>query len=363
MNISLFEYTRHFRLNKHSKNDRLLDMRTRTSNTIEDKIAHLLQIGKPNSFICSTLQTSPKRVARVSKILKTENRVPPPLKIGQPSKLNGNIISFIRNETEENPRLGSWSLGNKISKELELSISASLISRTRRKIGYVYTHPRKRQALTEKQISKRIEFCENNIKIFEKWYKNVIITDESRFGMYPDSSRLWLQRGNYNERTFVSEEKFYPTIMAWAGIGYNYKSKLIIIDSTLNATNYIKMLEENNVIDDIKSKTTNRAVMYFQQDGAPAHNAKIAKEYIRSKIELIDDWPSNSPDLSVIENLWAILKQRLKVNPPQNLEELKNRLIEEWEKIDQETINKLMEEYPARFYLCIKEKGKSISRF
>ena len=64
--------------------------------------------------------------------------------------------------------------------------------------------------------------------------------------MYFDSSRLWMQRGNYNERIFVLYEKFYSTIMVWAGIGYNYKSKLVIIESTLNATSYIKMLEENN---------------------------------------------------------------------------------------------------------------------
>ena len=336
-------------------------MRAKTGNTIEAKIAHLLQIGKSYSFICTNLQTSPKRVSRVNKSLKNENRIPPPLKLGQPLKVNPEVISYIRNETEENPRLGSSSLSNKMSKELEVSLSSCLISRIRRRIGYVYTHPRKRQALSQKQIENRIKFCEENIKKFEKWRRNFIITDESRFGMYPDSSHLWLQRGNYNERTFVSFEKFYPTIMVWGGIGYNYKSKLIIIESTLDSEGYINMLKENNIIEDIKTKIKDRT-MSFQQDGAPAHNAKKTKEYIRSEIELIDDWPANSPDLSVIENLWAIIKKKLKVNPPQSLNELKNRLIEEWDKIDQETINKLMEEYPARFRLCIKEKGKSISR-
>ena len=104
----------------------------------------------------------------------------------------------------------------------------------------------------------------------------MIITDESRFGIYPDSSRLWLQRGNYNEKTFVSMEKYYPTIMVWAGIGYNYKSKLIIVESTLTADAYIKLLDDNQIIEDIKSKVCDREI-FFQQDGAPAHNAKKRK--------------------------------------------------------------------------------------
>ena len=336
-------------------------MRANTSNTIEGKIAHLLRIEKTYAFICQTLQTSPKRVSRVSKSLKDLNQVPPPLKIGQPTKVSNDITDFIRNNTEEEPRMSSENLSKKILEEFNVSLCSSLVSITRRKIGYVFTHPRKRQAFNQNQIAKRIQFCEKQIENAEKWRHNIIITDESRFGMYPDSSRLWLRRGNYNEKTFVSTEKFYPTIMVWAGIGYNYKSQLIILERTLNAESYIQMLEDNHIIEDIKTKNPGQ-IMWFQQDGAPAHNSKKTKKYITKLIHLVDDWPANSPDLSVIENLWAIIKQRIKINPPRTLEELKNRLIEEWNKLDQNLINNLIMEYPDRFRLCIREKGKSIAR-
>ena len=336
-------------------------MRANSSNTIEGKIAHLLRIGKTYSFICQTLQTSPKRVSRVSKSIKSFDQVPPPLKIGQPPKVSKDITNFIRDNTEEEPRMSSESLSKKIFNEFNVSICSSLVSITRRKIGYVFTHPRKRQALNQNQINRRIQFCEKHIENVEKWRYNIIITDESRFGMYPDSSRLWLHRGIYNEKTFVSTEKFYPTIMVWAGIGYNYKSKLIILETTLNADSYIKMLKDNQIIEEIKSKNPDR-IMWFQQDGAPAHYSKKAKKYICKLIQLVDDWPSNSPDLYVIENLWAIVKQRIKINPPTTMNELKDRLIEEWNKIDQNLINNLMMEYPDRFRLWIREKGKSIAR-
>ena len=263
-------------------------MRAKSSNTIEAKIAHLLRIGKSYAFICENLQTSPKRVSRVSKFLKTENQIPPPLKIGQPKKVSKEISDFICDNTDEEPRMSSECLSKKISDEFNVAICSSLVSITRRKIGYVFSHPRKRQALSEAQIAKRIQFCNRNIENVERWRYNIIITDESRFGMYPDSSRLWLRRGIYNEKTFVSTEKFYPTIMVWAGIGYNYKSKLIILDSNLNADNYIKMLEDNQIVEDIKNKHPNR-IMWFQQDGAPAHKSKKTKKYLGALIQLVED--------------------------------------------------------------------------
>ena len=94
------------------------------------------------------------------------------------------------------------------------------------------------------------------------------------------------------------------------------------------------MLEENKILEDIIKKRTGEK-MCFQQDGAPAHNAKKSKYYIKSKINLIDEWPPNSPDLFVIENLWAILKKRIIKRKPNTIEEIKEILVEEWDNLDQ----------------------------
>ena len=162
-------------------------------------------------------------------------------------------------------------------------------------LGFKYFFPRKRQALTQQQIIKRIEFCKKQLECnIEKWTKQVIITEESRFGIYPDNSMIWIRRGCYNEQSFVSTNKFTKTFMVWGGIGYNYKSKLIFVDDQLSTDKYIQMLESNEVLQQIHLKFENNEV-FFQQDGAPAHKASKSIQYIKSKINLIEDWPPNSP--------------------------------------------------------------------
>jgi hypothetical protein len=67
--------------------------------------------------------------------------------------------------------------------------------------------------------------------------------------------------------------------------------------------------------------------------------------------------PPQSPDLNVIENVWRIIKQRVKQRKPTTVDELRQYVKEEWDRITQEEINKLVDTMPRRITECHKRGG------
>ena len=70
-------------------------------------------------------------------------------------------------------------------------------------------------------------------------------------------------------------------------------------------------------------------------------------------------WPAQSPDLNPIEHLWTHLKKKLAEyeQPPKEILELWERAEAEWNKIDKEVCQNLIESMPRRIEAVIGAKG------
>ena len=190
-------------------------------------------------------------------------------------------------------------------------------------------------------------------------WKKVLWSDESRFTLdfHDGRVRVHRMRGERYASCCISEHDRYGggSVMVWAGVWYGGRTDAILIEGNLNAEQY-----KDRIVIPIVIPTAHENDLVFQDDNARPHRAALVKSAITSARIPTLPWPARSPDLSPIEHAWDELGRRVRndcAQPPSTLQELAQRLKEQWSLLDQSFLDTLFTSMPHRIAACIAAKG------
>ncbi len=224
----------------------------------------------------------------------------------------------------------------------EAGVSASRVTTLRRlqEKGY--------QATSEPETTSEASYlgCGEKELTVALWSK-VLFSDESKFciSFGNQGPRVWRKSGEaQNPCCLKSSVKFPQSVMIWAAMSSAGVGPLCFLKSTVNAAIYQEILE--HLMLPSADKLYGDADFIFQQDLAPAHTAKGIKSWFNDHGVTVLDWPANSPDLNPIENLWGIVKRKMRDTRPNNADDLKATVKETWASIPPQQCHKLITSMP-----------------
>ena len=173
----------------------------------------------------------------------------------------------------------------------------------------------------------------------QRWRKLTvahIFGDESRFQLYPVDGRLRVRR--------LPGERFRPgcqahrvqagggSVHVWGAFHNSAKSPLVLPDGYLTGVLYRGILQ-NTLVPFARHYFGDN--YRYQDDNATPHRARVVLDFLQQGNVTKMEQPPRSPDCNPIEHLWDELGRAISSmdNPPQNLDELRQALLDKWAQI------------------------------
>ena len=214
----------------------------------------------------------------------------------------------------------------------------------------------KKPPLTQQHRQARLKFALDHVAWTNEW-RNVIFTDEKKFNLDGPDGLHHYWHDLWEEKQVVSRRAFGGgSVMVWAGFGYFGKTAIVILDGRQNSTKYQDTLG-NHLLPVALLITEDNWIL--QQDNAPCHVSADTCRWFEANDVTLLSWPSRSPDLNPIENLWGWLARRVYRNGRQfnDRGQLQLAIKEGWNEIPDALLQSLVASMAERMKAVLIANG------
>ena len=260
------------------------------------------------------------------------------------------------------------------------AVALGISSRSLRRILHMdlHFHPYKMmmaQELNQTDFANRQNLCENMLEQIAP-EAAFFSSDEAHFhlcgAVNKQNFRYWAES---NPQIIQEIPLHSPKLTVWCAISqfgvigpYFFEEDGVTV--TVNSERYVAMLQ-NYLQPRMEEIIENEGlgVVWFQQDGATAHTARISLNILRQMfpgrlVSLRGDlgWPARSPDLSICDFfLWGHLKEKVFKSRPNTLPQLRERIIEEVNAIPRDMCERAVRNFRERLQQCVAANGRHLA--
>lgn len=271
----------------------------------------------------------------------------------RPRKTTADIDDEIMQHFQDNPFTAACSLAN------DYDISRWTLRRRLNEGGLFNFTPAYQTQLTQEQKDRRVEFCEENYGI--NW-DFVVFSDEKTFKSCNDRAMtLWRPKKQRYNPLYVQETTHSGRITCgvWGFITRGGVGELSQITGHMNSEEYTSILENNYLPAMNAMYGASAAEFTFQQDNAAMHTSYFTRAWFANHPEVVVlEWPVKSPDLNLIENVWAKMVWQWPDGGFANRDQIFSEAEERWNLLrGTEYITKLYDSMPKRMNAVINNGG------
>lgn len=328
------------------------------SKDLREKVVQLHKSGSGYKKIAKQLIMPVSTVQTIIKKWKTRGTTDIKPRSGRPSKISPTTARKIVRDVKKTPRLTSQEIQQSL-KESHVEVSSSTVRRHMGKYGLHGRVARKKPLLRKCHKDARLKYAKLNRDKPQNFWEKIMWSDETKIELFGKNYKRYVWRGinnAYDEKNTIPTVKHGGgSLMFWGCVSYKGTGNLVKVEGKMNAASYQKILEEN-----LHSSARNLRMgrtWTFQHDNDPKHKAKSTCQWLQQHKVKVLEWPSQSPDLNIIEPLWGDLKRAVHARQPKNLQELEAFCKEEWAALPSEKIKRLIDNYHKRLKAVIDAHG------
>lgn len=235
-----------------------------------------------------------------------------------------------------------------------VNISKSTIQRRLREAKWKYHNPLLKPLLSNGHRINRVGWAEKH-RNFD--WSSVIFTDETTFYLTSSGRKTWQSP---LKRKMQRTVKFPQKLNAWGAFSAQGFGKLICFTENLNAELLCSIYERGLLSTALEQFGPKPGSWTLQEDNDPKHTSTLAKEWrVKHNVRRME-WPSMSPDLNPIENVWSVLKVKVAKRHPKTLFGLRAVVQEEWRSMSTEFAERLSDSMEDRLSSVLMSEGDFI---